>query len=1008
MNTLLMATAILTVTQSAVDGVRAPTLGHLPSTPVLVRDGFSFKDLDRNGELTPYEDWRLTPEARAEDLTARLGVDDLLGLTLHSSHQEIPKDGVTSHQETLVTAHHMRHFLVRSVPSVAGAVNWQNAMQALCESERWGIPMNNSSDPRHQTASDDECNAGGGRISRWPGYLGLAATRDLALVRRFAEISADEHRHLGIPTSMAIQIDIASEPRWWRTKQTFGEDAEFITGVARELCDGYQTDPDSPTGWGPKSVVCIVKHWPGGGPVQQGRDPHCGFGKWAAFPGDNLKGHKRPFVEGAFKLNGPTGRAAALMPYYYIASGQTDEEVGCAFNRDLIGRQLRQDCGYDGVIVTDWGITRDASHEGYSNGKPWGVESLSVAQRHLRVLEAGCDQFGGNDDIEPVREAYRLGVVKYGEAKMLARLRETARRVLLNVFRLGLFENPYVDVAAAERTVGCEAYVKAGFDAQVRSVTLLKNANGALPLARRTKVYVPKRVQPAQRNFWEYWVREKIVDPVPAATLEKYFAQVATPEEADAALVFLDDPATGYGYDRYAPVEGMESRYRPISLLYREAANADQIRLLADTRRRMSGKPVVGVVNLRKPFVPGEVEPLVDALVVTFDVSSRAVLEIVSGAAQPSGRLPFQLPANMATVERQREDVPCDMLPYRDAAGNVYDLGFGLTSWRTEPTRAVVEPTVTDITRPEGWFWWMKHVSGAAGRTLAFPFPGDFDHPHKYCVGPKGPAVSFDRGRTWRYLFPAGHEDHNAFSYAFGADEDDALFAFSIPYGLSDWPFPTKTLRLSREGRPVPYLHFGNLSDPKVRFHFTARHHACETTASFVLEGLTGALLTNAWVQANAEVYVLPFMDVDGVAKLEQGKGRLPHDHNRDYTPPVLLYPETRAFIDLFQTAEERPVPKYLIDFHDPLAGGSYHDRPFAYTPRSMMPDRSWTRFLALTGCPGKASYAEETVTSWFARSQEAARLSVSLETPYALEANEARAFGVRIAEVLLTIVQEK
>ena len=1000
MTTLFLSVTLLAAVQ--------PKLGALPATPILEREGLRFKDLDRNGELTPYEDWRLTPEERAADLAGRLSVDELLGLTLHSSHQEISKDGVSPLQETLVTSNHMRHFLVRSVPSVVGAVTWHNAMQALCERERWGIPMNNSSDPRHQTASNDECNAGGGKISRWPGYLGFAATRDLSLVRRFAEISADEHRHLGIPTSMAIQIDIASEPRWWRTKQTFGEDADFITGVARELCDGYQTDPDSPSGWGPKSVVCIVKHWPGGGPVKQGRDPHCGFGRWAAFPGDNLAEHKRPFVEGAFKLNGPTRRAAALMPYYYIASGQTDEEVGCAFNRDLIERQLRRDCRYDGVVVTDWGITRDASHEGYSNGKPWGVEGLSVAQRHLRVLEAGCDQFGGNDDIEPAREAYRLGVRKYGEEQMLARLRVTARRVLLNEFRLGLFENPYVDVAEAERTVGCEAYVKAGFEAQVRSVTLLKNAKGALPLALKTKVYVPARIQPAQRNFWEYWVNEKKIDPIPEATLAKYFTRVATPEEAEAALVFLDEPATGWGYDRYAPVEGMESRYRPISLLYRDAVNAEQIRLLEETRRRMPGKPVVGIVNLRKPFVPGEVEPLVDALVVTFDVSSRAVLEIVSGAAQPSGRLPFQLPANMATVERQCEDVPQDMLPYRDACGGVYDLGFGLMGFKTEAPSASHEPVVTDVTRPSNWFWWMKHVAGAAGRTLEFTFPNDFDHPHKYCVGPKGPAASFDRGRTWRYLFPEGHADHHRFTYAFGADENDALFAFSIPYGLSDWPYPTKTLRLSREGRPVPYLHFGNVASPRRRFYFTARHHACETTASFVLEGLVGALLTNDWVKANAEVYVMPFMDVDGVARLEQGKGRLPHDHNRDYTPPVLLYPETRAFIDLFQVPEERPVPKYLIDFHDPLAGGDYHDHPFAYSPKSLVEGREWKRFLELTDFPWKPSYSTMTATSWFAREVAEARLSVSLETPYAFLPDEARTLGAKLARVLVTIAEKE
>ena len=186
-----------------------------------------------------------------------------------------------------------------------------------------GIPANNSSDPRHGTVADAEFNAGaGGAISMWPGSLGMAATFDPAVVKKFGQIAAIEYRALGIATALSPQVDISTDPRWNRISGTFGEDPKLAADMARAYIDGFQTSTGNKEiagGWGYNSVNAMVKHWPGGGSGEGGRDAHYGFGKYAVYPGNNFKQHFTPFTEGAFKLKGRTGMASAVMPYYTIS-----------------------------------------------------------------------------------------------------------------------------------------------------------------------------------------------------------------------------------------------------------------------------------------------------------------------------------------------------------------------------------------------------------------------------------------------------------------------------------------------------------------------------------------------------------------------------------------------------------------------------------------------------------------------------------------------------------------
>ncbi|MFM1879122.1 MAG: hypothetical protein RLZZ241_1988, partial [Bacteroidota bacterium] len=398
---------------------------------ILTVDRYAFKDLNQNGKLDPYEDWRLPAKERAADLAEKMSIEQIAGLMLYSAHQRIPGGGfrggdtyngksmeesgakpyeLTDQQEKFLTEDHLRHVLITTVENPEIAARWNNNVQTLVEGLGLGIPANNSTDPRHEAASDEEFTMGaGGDISRWPGSIGLAASFDPELVRQFGEIASIEYRALGLSTALSPQVDLATDPRWYRFPGTFGEDPKLATDMARAYVDGFQSSsPDASlyNGWGYESVNTMVKHWPGGGSGEGGRDAHYGFGKFAVYPGNNLEMHKIPFLEGAFKLTGGTGKAAAVMPYYTISFDQNPngENVGNAYSPYFITNQLRELHGYDGVICTDWGVTRPDAGMATFGQTPWGVESLTEAERHYRILLAGCDQFGGNNDAGPVLE----------------------------------------------------------------------------------------------------------------------------------------------------------------------------------------------------------------------------------------------------------------------------------------------------------------------------------------------------------------------------------------------------------------------------------------------------------------------------------------------------------------------------------------------------------------------------------------------------------------------------
>lgn len=694
-----------------------PTLSYSPQSGVklLTEDGYAFKDLNRNDSLDAYEDWRLTPQERAADLASKLSKEEIAGLMLYSSHQAVPSAELTEDQKKFLSKDHLRAVLITSVESPRTAAQWNNRMQAFIEGLDHGIPANTSSDPRHEAKATTEYNAGaGGHISQWPTSLGLAATFDPQLMYRFGEIASEEYRALGIATALSPQVDIATDPRWTRFSGTFGEDPLLATEMARAYCDAFQTTPDT-RGWGMRSVNAMVKHWYGYGAQEGGRDSHFASGKYAVYPGNNLAEHKLSFIDGAFKLEGGTEMASAVMPIYSILWNQdpSGENVGGSYSQWLIQKQLREEAKFEGVVCTDWGITKDMKVlDSPMGGKPWGVESLTEAERHYKILQAGVDQYGGNNEIGPVLAAYGMWAKAQGEKSARQRFEQSARRLLLNVFRVGLFEHPYLDPEASEKIVGNPQFMREGYEAQLKSVVMLKNHdNKTLPMDKRYKVYVPKRHFPAIPGLWGGISEEKTVEPIDLALVRKYYEVVEQPEQADFAICLIEEPSTGFGYSA-ADVKRGGNGYVPYSLQYDDykavdarsvsiaggdpmekftnrsykgktvkAYNRDDMLMVSETKRAMGEKPVIVILETGRPVVLSEIEPKADAILVSFNVQHQALLDIISGKNEPSALLPMQMPADMKTVEEQHEDVPRDMRCYQDADGNTYDFAFGL-NWQ--------------------------------------------------------------------------------------------------------------------------------------------------------------------------------------------------------------------------------------------------------------------------------------------------------------------------------------
>ncbi|UXW84682.1 glycoside hydrolase family 3 protein [Microbacterium azadirachtae] len=586
-------------------------------------EGVRFRDLNGNGVMDPYEDPRLSAEERVEDLLGRLSIEEKVGLLFHTvieigdegELREEPGAISKSPTSVVVLGKHLTHFNVHGMRTAREGARWNNRLQALAARSPHGIPVTISTDPRHAFVENSGVAFAAGPFSQWPEPLGLAALDDVDLVRRFAEIAGREYRAVGIRMALHPQVDLPTEARWGRQAQTFGYDAERVAEMTGAYLEGFQGER-----LGPDSVACITKHFPGGGPQLDGEDAHFPYGREQVYPGGRFEEHLRPFVEAIRR------GTAGIMPYYgmpvgLVRHGEPIEEVGFSYSRQIVTDLLREELGYDGVVLSDWELIND-NHVGDQvlPARAWGVEELSPRERLLRLLDAGVDQFGGEECVELLQELLAEGAVAE------ERIDRSARRILLVKFRLGLFDDPYVDEDEAERIVGAAEFRAEGERAQAESVTVLQNRDRTLPLFRggRPRIYA---------------------EGVATDALAGYGDRVAAPEEAELALVRIG-----------APFEPRDDLF--LEAWFHQGSLEFPPGLVARLRRIAAHCPLVVVVNLDRPAILTPLVPFAAAIAVEFGTSDAALLAALSGRIPPRGVLPVDIPRSMDAVRAAFADMP--------------------------------------------------------------------------------------------------------------------------------------------------------------------------------------------------------------------------------------------------------------------------------------------------------------------------------------------------------------
>lgn len=639
------------------------------AAPLLKVDNLSFKDLNRNGVLDPYEDWRLPVDRRVADLLSRMTLEEKAGLMQITSFNAGLLEDYLNHRN-------IRYLILRDNLTARELAARANTSQELAEKSRLGIPIVFASNPRNHVRDNlvyEEAEAAG-EFSSWPGTLGLAATNDLKLIRAFAEIARAEWRASGIQKCYGYQVDVATEPRWYRIQTTFGESPKWNAQIAREIVLGFQGPA-----LGPESVAQSIKHFPGDGAVDKGLDPHNSWGQWAVYPtpGSFFKYQLPPFQAavdaGTSSImsyyNNPSNELSGeqLPKEWWQSDKQQFEEVAGAYNMTLLTRLLRGRMGFKGYVNTDTGVLTNNA---------FGVEKLTAPQRFAKAVKAGIALFSDSSSPQGLMDAVHQHLLEESD------LTPAVALLLKEIFQLGLFENPYTDPEAAQKIASSPASTARADEAHRKSIVLLRNDRKLLPMRGLRKLYVEVMAgQPAgfggRRGGAGGRGRLDGTGGAPTvngtAALKALLAKdpsvqiMDSIDQADVALLWL----------RPTVYQRPEHDYADIALSPLTGVDVGKVKQIE------AAKPTVLVINFINPWIIDQVEPAAAAVLATFDVKAEGLLDVVRGRFAPAGKLPLTIPADQAAVDKNAPDVPgfaeAFDYAYKNRVNDKYVFGFGLT-----------------------------------------------------------------------------------------------------------------------------------------------------------------------------------------------------------------------------------------------------------------------------------------------------------------------------------------
>ena len=597
---------------------------------ILKIDGEIFRDLNKNNSLDIYEDHRLDSKLRSDDLLNKMTIEEKVGQMFHPPFTLKPDIWMLIYEiairgnkstEAQILFDNISHFNLYGNPSPAELANKINHFQEIASRSRLGVPITISSDPIHEVPK------GGGvasfsvdGFSKWPSQLGFAATNDSLIIENFAQIVKEEYLAVGIRTALHPMSDLATDPRWARNFGTFGSNALLSSDMTIAYMNGFQGNTISS-----ESVLTMVKHFPGGGPQQKGLDPHLYSGRNQTYPGNNFDYHLIPFKDAI------NNNLKVIMPYYGIPIGQTNEDVAMAYNEYILTDLLREELGFSGVICSDWGII---------TGRHWGVDELSIADRYEKSINAGIDQYGGETETSYLIKLIKENIISEG------RINESVKRILVNKFELGLFDDPYVDENKIKDRVNTKKSIEAGLDAQRKSIVLLEN-NGALPLKKGMKIFV---------------------DGLDSNIAKDFGVLVKDPSDADVIIMYIH---TVFNGNQESGLNRVFDNF--LSTLFPNGDLNFNSEIHTRVENYSKDKELIVVVDLNRPAILEDIKKLSSSLIGTFGVSDRIMFEGIFGEFSPTGKLPFEIPSSMESVLNQKEDVPDDSL------NPTYEMGYGIS-----------------------------------------------------------------------------------------------------------------------------------------------------------------------------------------------------------------------------------------------------------------------------------------------------------------------------------------
>lgn len=611
---------------------------------VIEADGYRFIDLNGNGQLDKYEDWRLDADTRAEDLVGQMTVREKIAQMQHPTFLPRSDGKIPSYLEKWCNTEGIGMLLIRELNSVEAAATTMNTIQEYAEGSRLGVPVLVSMDSVHGLSY-----VTGATVT--PHNLALAATRDEELVTKLAQMARDEHIAIGVRMTLSPEADIASEPRWGRVMETFGEDPDLVTSMVTAQVKAFQNGSD---GLNRDSIVACMKHFPGAGPQMDGKDTSPIISSE-----ETLQIHLKPYYA-ALEAN-----VASVMPYYSVPLA-LDMENSAIGSKATLQDLLRDEMGFTGIIQTDWGMIWAIQE---ALGTMTGEEISDEEAILIGVTQSRVDGIGGESIrlIDYMEEYANDGKI---DEQILT---DAAKRIVKVKFEMGVFENPYCDVEYAVSFVGNEESQQLNLQAAREAMTLLKN-DGILPLdpnGETTILVCGPRAgdmdslvggwSSAQEGLTIADALKAYAGPNTKVVYEpEDTARIAElAEDADIIVVSVGEPS--YQHDPPWGYDTLEITSSQQEIL--EAAKA-------------SGKPIVTVVTGGRPYILTWCDENTNAILEAYYPGSQggiAIAETLYGLNNPTGKTPIQFPRDMESVNNQEGDVSFDL------ENPLYDYGFGLS-----------------------------------------------------------------------------------------------------------------------------------------------------------------------------------------------------------------------------------------------------------------------------------------------------------------------------------------